>query len=136
MFEKLESYAEDLSLFEDDMDRYEYIIDIGKKTTGLSSEEKSETHKIKGCQSSVWIIPREEDGKLFFQTDSDTVIVKGLAYILADIFSGHSAKEISQFKQKELEKLGLEEIISKVRLNGFNSMLNTIYSFAKQKESA
>ena len=77
----------------------------------------------------------EKGGKLYFKTDSDTVIVRGLAVILADIFSGFTPQEIVGFDADALKKLGLEEIISPVRLNGFGSMLNRIYMYAKEKNN-
>lgn len=135
MREKLQNYIEELSLFEDVMDKYEYIIDLGKRSSGLEEGAKIEQNKIQGCQSSVWIVMEEKGGKLYFKTDSDTVIVRGLAVILADIFSGFTPQEIVGFDADALKKLGLEEIISPVRLNGFGSMLNWIYMYAKEKNN-
>jgi len=135
MREKLQNYAEELSLFEDVMDKYEYIIDLGKRSSGLEVSAKSEHNKIQGCQSSVWIVMEEKEGKLFFKTDSDTVIVRGLAVMLADIFSGFTPAAIANFDADALKKLGLEEIISPVRLNGFSSMIHRIYKYAKEKNN-
>lgn len=134
MNEILNTYKEDLELFDDDMDKYEYIIDLGKKSLILSDEDKNEHNKIKGCQSSVWFVVRKENDKLFFDTDSDTVIVRGLAYILAQVYSNRTAKEILEFDRDNLKILNLDEIISPLRLNGFTSMINTIYLSA-QKEA-
>ncbi|MBE0490803.1 MAG: SufE family protein [Sulfurospirillum sp.] len=133
MQEKLENYIEELSLFDDIMDKYEYIIDLGKRAPSLRENEKIDEYKIQGCQSSVWIIKELREGKLYFKTDSDTVIVRGLARILGDIFAAHLPQEILNFDTKELEKLGLQEIISPVRLNGFTSMINKIYQYAKDE---
>jgi cysteine desulfuration protein SufE len=132
MDEKLEKYITNLSLFDDVLDKYEYIIDLGKQAKGLTQSQKSIQNKIQGCQSSVWIFAYSEGKKLFFETDSDTVIVAGLAFMLADIFSSRTPDEILAFKNKELERLGLEEIISPVRLNGFSSMLERIHAYAKE----
>lgn len=132
MLETLNEYKEDFELFDDDMDKYEYIIDLGKKSPTLKEEDKSETNKIKGCQSSVWFVVRQHNGKLFFDTDSDTVIVRGLAYILAQIYSNRTAKEIQSFDRENLKALNLEEIISPLRLNGFSSMINAIYEHANK----
>lgn len=132
MQETLNIYKEDFQLFDDDMDKYEYIIDLGKKSPTLREEDKNEANKIKGCQSSVWFVVRQENGKFFFDTDSDTVIVRGLAYILAKIYSNRSAKEIQSFERENLKDLNLEEIISPLRLNGFTSMINTIYEHANK----
>jgi len=129
----LNTYKENLEFFDNDMDKYEYIIDIGKKSPILNKSDKNEFNKIKGCQSSVWFVVRKKDEKLFFSTDSDTVIVRGLAYILAQIYSGRTSKEILDFDRNHLNNLGLSEIISPLRLNGFTSMVNTIYAYA-QKE--
>lgn len=133
MNEILNAYKEDFELFDDDMDKYEYIIDLGKKSATLNEEDKNENNKIKGCQSSVWFVIRKADGKLFFDTDSDTVIVKGLAYILSQIYSNHTPKEILDFDVENLKLLNLDEIISPLRQNGFTSMLNSIYNHAKKE---
>jgi len=135
MQKKLQKYVEELSLFEDTMDKYEYIIDLGKRNSDLDETEKNAQNKIQGCQSSVWIVAHNQDGKHFFKTDSDTVIVAGLAFILTDIFSGHEPEQILSFDRKALEKLGLDEIISPVRLNGFSSMLERIYAFARENQN-
>ena len=116
------------------MDKYEYIIELGKKSPVLKEEDKNEQNKIQGCQSSVWIVAREENGKLFFDTDSDTVNVQGLAYILAHIYSSRSPEEIQSFDREKLRALNLEEIISPLRLNGFTSMINTIYAYANKEK--
>jgi len=134
MEETLNAYKEDFELFDDDMDKYEYIIELGKKSPVLKEEDKNEQNKIQGCQSSVWIVAREENGKLFFDTDSDTVIVRGLAYILAHIYSSRSPEEIQSFDREKLRALNLEEIISPLRLNGFTSMINTIYAYANKEK--
>ena len=134
MEEILNAYKEDFELFDDDMDKYEYIIDLGKKSPTLREEDKNESNKIQGCQSSVWFVVREENEKLFFDTDSDTVIVRGLAYILAQIYSDRSTEEIQSFDRENLKALNLEEIISPLRLNGFTSMINTIYTRANKDE--
>lgn len=133
MEEILNEYKEDFELFDNDMDKYEYIIDLGKKSATLKEEDKNENNKIKGCQSSVWFVVRKSDEKLFFDTDSDTVIVKGLAYILSQIYSNHTAKEIVDFDIENLKLLNLDEIISPLRQNGFTSMLNAIYTYAKKE---
>ncbi len=133
MNETINKYKEDLEFFDDVMDKYEYIIDLGKKSPLLDEKDKNETNKIKGCQSSVWFVAHKEKDKLFFDTYSDTVIVRGLAFILAQIYSNHSPKEIQSFNREELKILNLDEIISPVRLNGFTSMLNAIYAHAKKE---
>ncbi|WP_024955776.1 SufE family protein [Sulfurospirillum arcachonense] len=133
MEETVYNYKEDFELFDDDMDKYEYIIDLGKKSVTLNEADKNETNKIKGCQSSVWFVVRKVDDKLFFDTDGDTVIVKGLAFILAQIYSNHTPQEILDFDREKLKILNLDEIISPVRQNGFTSMLNAIYARAKEE---
>ena len=88
------SIIEDFSLFDTWEEKYEYIIDIGKKLRPLHDEFKKEEFKIKGCQSSVWIHSFEKDGKVYFEGDSDAVIVKGLVSLMIQVLSGHTPQEI------------------------------------------
>jgi cysteine desulfuration protein SufE len=85
---------ENFSMFDTWEEKYEYIIDMGKKLPPLNDAFKTEEYKIKGCQSSVWIHSYEKDGKVFFDGDSDAVIVKGLVSLMIQVLSGHAPQEI------------------------------------------
>ena len=129
---KIKAYQEDLDLFEDELEKYEYIVSLGKSQPPIDPVFQIDKYEIKGCQSTVWIVPSFKDGKLFFQSDSNTVIVKGLAAMVCAVFSGESPDEILRFDTARLEALGLEEIISPLRRNGVSSMVATIRHYAKE----
>lgn len=130
--EEINSIADELLLFDDVMDKYEYIIDIGKQLGQMDEKYKTESYRVQGCQSQVWLHAYEQEGLVYFEADSDALIVKGLVQILIRIYSGRSAKEILQTDTSLLKSLGLSEIISSGRQNGIASMLKRIYSFAKE----
>jgi len=130
--EAIKNITDELMLFDDVMDKYEYIIDIGKQLEHLDEKYKTEIYRVQGCQSQVWLHAYEKEELVYFEADSDALIVKGLVQILIRIYSAHSAKEILDTDTSQLKALGLSEIISSGRQNGIASMLKRIYSFAKE----
>ena len=134
--EAIETISSELMLFDDVMDRYEYIIDIGKQLGHLDEKYKTEQYRVQGCQSQVWLHAYEKEGRIYFEADSDALIVKGLVQLLIRIYSGHTAREILDTDSSELKALGLSEIISSGRQNGIASMLKRIYAYAKEVHDA
>ena len=130
--DEVNTITDELLLFDDVMDKYEYIIDIGKQLGHLDEKYKTEFYRVQGCQSQVWLHAYEKEGLIYFEADSDALIVKGLVQILIRIYSGRSAKEILETDTSLLKSLGLSEIISSGRQNGIASMLKRIYGFAKE----
>ena len=130
---QLNEIVEDFELFDDELEKYEYIVDLGKHLTPLQEDEKTDAYLIQGCTSQVWIIPSFVDGKMVFRGDSNTVIVKGLVAILIKIFSNRTPKEILNFDLKELNNLGLAEIVTPTRQNGFTSIVNKLIEYTKGK---
>ncbi len=128
--DNIKSIGDELLLFDDVMDKYEYIIELGKQLNPLDESLKTEQYRVQGCQSKVWLHAYTQDGLIYFEADSDAFIVKGLVRILILIYSGHTAQEILQSDIEELKCLGLSEIISSGRQNGIASMLKRIYSYA------
>lgn len=128
----IDAIHKELELFDDVMDKYEYIIEIGKQVQDFDEQYKNEAYRVQGCQSQVWLYPYEKDGFIYFKGDSDALIVKGLVQILIRIYSGYSAEEIIQTDTAELKRLELGEIISSGRQNGIASMLKRIYAFAQE----
>ena len=114
---------EDFSMFETWEEKYEYIIDIGKKLAPLGEQFKTEEYKIKGCQSSVWIHSFEKDGKVFFEGDSDAVIVKGLVSLMIQVLSGHTPQEILDAQLGFIDKVGLSSHLAQTRSNGLRAMI-------------
>jgi len=125
-----------LDFFDDVMDKYEYIIDLGKKLPKIDPLYKTDTYLLRGCQSKVWLHLYEKEGVLFVEASSDAFIVKGLIYMLVEIYSNTDPKEVVQTQVKELEKLGFVEILSQGRQNGLHAMVDKIYAFAKDLQDA
>ena len=129
---RVEEIVEELSLFDDELGKYEYLVDTGKALTPLSEDEKEDKYLIQGCTSQVWLICEEKAGKLIFRGDSNTVIVKGLAALIINIFSDLTPKEIVDFDMDRLAVLGLSEIITPNRQNGLKSMIERIKTYAQE----
>ena len=118
-----QSIIEDFSLFDTWEEKYEYIIDIGKKLSPLNEEFKKEYFKIKGCQSIVWIHSFEKDGRVYFEGDSDAVIVKGLVSLMIQVLSGHTPQEIIDAPLEFIDKVGLSSHLAQTRSNGLKAMI-------------
>lgn len=118
-----QSIIEDFSLFETWEEKYEYIIDIGKKLAPLNDQFKTEEYKIKGCQSSVWIHSFLKDGIVYFEGDSDAVIVKGLVSLMIQVLSGHTPQEIIDSPLGFIDAVGLSSHLAQTRSNGLRAMI-------------
>ena len=128
--------VEEFSLFTDWMDKYEYLIDLGKTLTPYPQEKKVEEYLIPGCQSRVWLFAWIESGKLFFLADSDAIITKGIISLLINVFSGHTPKEIVEANTDFIDQIGLKEHLSPTRANGLVSMIKQIKTYAHESVSA
>ena len=116
--ENKQSIIDDFSMFDEWLDKYEYIIELGKKLDSFPENKKTDDRLIKGCQSRVWLDWEVKDGKLCFTADSDAIITKGIISLLISVYSGRSAEEIAGDDFSFLEKLGLKENLSPTRANG------------------
>ena len=121
----------EFSMFDDWLDKYEYIIDLGKSLDSFPESSKTDEKLIKGCQSSVWLDWKTEDGKLYFQADSDAIITRGIISLLIRIYSGRTPGEILSSDFSVVEKIGLKQNLSPTRANGLLSMIDTIRSAAE-----
>ena len=130
--ESKQSIIDDFSMFDEWLDKYEYIIELGKKLDSFPENKKTDDRLIKGCQSRVWLDWEVKDGKLCFTADSDAIITKGIISLLISLYSGRSAEEIAGDDFSFLEKLGLKENLSPTRANGLESMVETIKRAAKE----
>ena len=128
--EKQQEIVEEFDFLEDWEQKYEYIIDLGKELKGLSDDKKTDDNLIKGCQSKVWIDAKFEEGKLFFDADSDGILPKGIVSLLVSIYSGQPAKEILDSDFKFIEEIGLQEFLSPSRANGLMAMTKQIKFYA------
>ncbi len=115
---------DEFSMFEDWSDKYEYIIDIGKKLPPLPEQYKTEAYKIKGCQSQVWMHSQlDEAGKVRFEGDSDAIIVKGLIGLLIRVLSGQKAEDVAKANLYFIDKVGMSGHLAQTRSNGLASMV-------------
>lgn len=128
---KVDSIKEDLELFDDDLQKYEYIIDLGKSLPNLEEKHKKDENLVQGCTSKVWLVCEKKDGILVFKADSNAAIVKGLVKIILSIFNNLTAKEILEFDTQILQKLNLQEIITPNRQSGVQGMIKRIKEYAK-----
>ena len=127
-----DAIVEEFSMFDEWLDKYEYLISLGKNLEAYPEEKRTDERLIKGCQSRVWLDWEVKDGKLYFTADSDAIITKGLISLLISVYSGRSAEEIAGDDFSFLEKLGLKENLSPTRANGLESMVETIKRAAKE----
>lgn len=121
---------DEFSFFEDWMDRYQYLIDLGKQLGDFPEEWRIQEYKIEGCQSQVWIKPAFENGRLFFQGISDSAIVSGLIAVVTRVYSGRTPEEIKNTPPEFINKIGFTEHLSPTRSNGLHAMLDSIFSYA------
>ncbi len=121
--EKQDGIIDDFSLFDDWMQKYDYIIDLGKKLPIIEDEYKTEEYQIKGCQSRVWLRAYEQDGKVYFKADSDAVITRGIIALLIEVLSGQKADDIAGADLYFIDRIGLKEHLSPTRSNGLTSMV-------------
>jgi len=128
--ETQDNIINDFSLFDEWDEKYGYIIELGKKLPQLNEEYKTDDYKIKGCQSQVWLHPYLQDGKIFFDGDSDAIIVKGLVSLLIKILSGHKPEEIANADLYFMEKIGMQQHLSITRSNGLASMVKQMKLYA------
>jgi cysteine desulfuration protein SufE len=120
VFSKIESWE----------DRYKKLIELGKALPILDENHKIESNKVKGCQSQVWLVSKVDEGKIFFEADSDASIVKGIVALLLKVYSGSTTDEILNTPPAFLQEIGLREHLSPSRANGLNSMLKQMMMYA------
>ena len=125
-----EEIVEEFALFDNWEDKYEYIIDLGKKLEPLDAKFKIDENKIKGCQSQVWLTADEKEGRIYFKADSDAVIVRGLVSMLIRVLSGHTAKEILDAKLEFIDRIGMKNHLAQTRSNGLLSMVKQMKHYA------
>lgn len=123
---------ENFSMYEEWLDKYEYLIDLGKNLEPYPEEARTEDKLIKGCQSRVWLDAHMQDGRLWFKADSDAIITKGIISLLISVFSGRTPAEIVADDFSFIEQIGLKENLSPTRANGLVSMIETIRKTAEE----
>ena len=129
--ERKQQVIDDFSLYDEWLDKYAYLIDLGKNLEPFPEEKKTEDKLIKGCQSRVWLDAEERDGGLYFSADSDAVITRGIISLLVSVYSGCSPEEIAADDFGFLEEIGLRENLSPTRANGLVSMVERIKEYGR-----
>lgn len=125
-----EEIIDEFSMFDDWMQRYEYMIDLGKSLPLIDEQFKTDDYIIKGCQSKVWVHADMKDGHVAFTADSDAIITKGIIAILIRSFSGQSPQDILDADTSFIDEIGLKEHLSPTRANGLVSMIKQIKLYA------
>ncbi|PKP33153.1 MAG: Fe-S metabolism protein SufE [Bacteroidetes bacterium HGW-Bacteroidetes-16] len=129
--ESAQGVVEEFWMFDDWMDKYAYLIELGKDLPVIDSQFKTNNHLISGCQSRVWLHAEEQEGQIVFTADSDAVITKGIVSLLIRILSNHTPQEILEADFSFLESIGLQEHLSPTRANGLASMIKQIQLYAR-----
>ena len=126
-----DSIVEDFSMFDDWMDRYAMLIEMGKECPIIDDKYRDEAHLINGCQSRVWLNAELKEGKVYYSADSDAVITKGIVNLLIKVFSGQTPEDILAADLSFLDKIGLKEHLSPTRSNGLLAMLKQMLLYAE-----
>lgn len=121
---------DDFLIFDDWMDRYNFLIELSKELPIMDSKYKTEQYLIDGCQSRVWINCEQTDGKLYFSADSDAIIAKGLIALLVKVLNGQSAEDVYNADLYFIEKIGMKDNLTPTRANGLVSMIRQMKMFA------
>ena len=126
-----ESIVEEFSMFDDWMDRYSMLIEMGKDCPIIDAQYRNDNYLINGCQSRVWLHAEMKDGKVYFSADSDAVITKGIINLLIKVLSGQTPKDIVEADMSFLDEIGLKEHLSPTRSNGLLSMVKQMMLYAE-----
>ena len=124
--------VEEFAVFTDWMDKYEYLIELGKGMPLIDEKDKTDEHLIKGCQSRVWLACKPENGRLRFSADSDAIITKGIISLLLKVYDNQTPADILAANEDFIEQIGLKENLSPTRANGLVSMIATIKEYARR----
>lgn len=128
--ERQDEIIEEFSQLDDWMDRYQLLIDLGEEQEPLSQADKTEQNLIDGCQSRVWLVCKENDGRLTFRAESDALIVKGLVALLLSVVSDRTPQEILDTELYFIDRIGLTEHLSPTRSNGLLAMIRQVRMYA------
>lgn len=127
-----EEVVDEFSMFDEWLDKYEYLIELGKSLKDYPEADKTEDRLIQGCQSRVWLDYKVQNGRIWFNADSDAIITKGIISLLIKIYSGRTPKEIASSDFSVVDRIGLKENLSPTRANGLVSMIARIREIASE----
>jgi cysteine desulfuration protein SufE len=122
--------VEEFALFDSWDDKYEYIIDLGKKLPALDDQYKKDENKVRGCQSTVWLVAEERNGRIYYRAESDAIIVKGLISMLIRVLSGQPADQILSTRLDFIQQIGMTTHLAQTRSNGLLSMVKQMKNYA------
>ena len=125
-----EEIIEEFSVFDDWLDKYDYLISLSEQLPAINPAHRTEQYLINGCQSRVWIDAREEEGKLYFSADSDAIITKGIIALLIRVMNGRTAREVMEMELYFIEAIGLAANLSPTRANGLLAMIKQMKLYA------
>ena len=133
--EKLQTYVDTLNSMDEPMDRYTWLMELGKKSVTIPEQHRLKEFEVPGCQSQTWLVPHfTYDDKIYFTADSAALISKGMVCMLADVFSNSTSSEIKKFDKASLAGLNLSSLLTPGRQNGVYSMLQVIQSYGSHKD--
>lgn len=127
-----EEVVDEFSMFDEWLDKYEYLIELGKSLKDYPESDKTEDRLIQGCQSRVWLDYKVQNGRIWFNADSDAIITKGIISLLIKIYSGRTPEEIASSDFSVVDRIGLKENLSPTRANGLVSMIARIREIASE----
>jgi len=130
-----EEIVDEFLMFDDWMERYEYIIELGKSIPLIEENYKTDDNVIKGCQSKVWLFAEQKNNKIIFTADSDAILTKGIIALLLRVFSNHTPQEILDADTSFIDEIGLKEHLSPTRANGLVSMIKQLKLYAVAYQS-
>ena len=130
-----EEIVDEFLMFDDWMERYEYIIELGKSIPLIDEQYKTDDNVIKGCQSKVWLSAEQKNNKIIFSADSDAILTKGIIALLLRVFSNHTPQEILDADTSFIDEIGLKEHLSPTRANGLVSMIKQLKLYAVAYQS-
>jgi cysteine desulfuration protein SufE len=125
-------FVEEFSMYDEWLDKYEYLIDLGKNLKPYPEKDKTDDKLVRGCQSRVWLNYKVEDDRIYFVADSDAIITKGIISLLISVYSGRTPGEILADDFSFINRIGLKENLSPTRANGLVSMIATIKAVAEE----
>lgn len=133
--DKVQEFKEDLDFFDDELQKYEFIIDLGKKLEPFKETDQIEENLVQGCTSQVWLICEKKEDKLYFKGTSDAIIVKGLVFMILKIFSGETIEALNNINMDIVKELNLSEVITPNRQSGITGMIKKIKMYAHEYKS-
>ena len=130
-----EKIVAEFSMFDEVMDKYEHIIELGSNLPGIEERYRINDNLVKGCQSRVWLHAEQKDNRIIFFADSDTLITKGIVALLIRVFSGRTPKEVAETNLFFIDQIGFKRLLSPTRNNGLLDMVKQMKIYAKTLES-